>query len=217
MSLLATYNALLQPNRLIPTFIQGVAGTGDGTTTFTVTPSTTPVQGNLLVIIAGGQQSRGVTTGPSGFTALTQQGAAVIPTNRIFYKFATGSEPANYTVVWNGTMVGGASFIEVENVDKHNPVALHYGTGGGPVTTLALPAYNVHHPGIAFTFAGKSGTATWGPDNGFTNIPGAGASRKQYRIYYSYALNEVTTWSGTSESVNADIIVFNGKVFGYTP
>ena len=218
MSLLATYNNLLRPIRLIPAFVRGFAGTGDGTSTFTVTHPTPPVDGNLMVIMAGGQQARNIVTPPSGFTSLFQQGTVAIPTNRIWYKFATASEPSSYSIVWSGALTGLPSFAEVSNIDKVNPILFHYGTGSNvAVTTLPLPAYNVNNPGIAFTFVGKSSTGTWGPDNDFTNIPGAGSNRKQYKIYYSTATNVMTTWSGTSETINADIIFFNGKVLGYTP
>lgn len=219
MSLLVAYNNLLQPIRLIPSIIQSVAGTGTGTDTFTVTPTSTPITGNLMVIIAGGAQTRSVTTPPSGFTALTQQGVTAATTNRIFYKFATASEPSSYTVVWGGgTLSGGASFIEVQDVDRSNPVNLHVGTGSAvSVTTLAIPSYNITNVGFAVTFIAKSGTSTWAADNDFDNIAGAGQSRKETKIYRNPATGEITTWTGTSETGNADLVFFNGKVLGYTP
>lgn len=180
--------------------------------TFTVTPAVAPTSGNLMIITSGGVQNRTVSANPSGFTRVDTSGVGS-GTNVLWWKYATGSEPADYTITWSGSLDGGWSFTEIRNVVESSPIFYHSGNSGIGVTSLnAAPSnFNVPGPGIAITYISKSSTSAWTTNNGYVTFNPSGEHKIAKRIYSAVALGENVTWSGSSETVLVDIIFIKGK------
>ncbi len=193
---------------LLPTLVSTAQGIGS-TNTYTVTPAVTPTSGNMIIITGGGTQNRTVVTPPTGFTTVATAGG-VGGTNVLFWKIAGGSEPASYSIVWSGILGGGWTFTELKNIADTSPVLTQVGGGVAPGTSLALPSYDVTVPSYAITYASKSSTSAWTANNSFGNVNPSGQHKVARRRYTVPAFGEVTTWSGTSETVLADLVVFKG-------
>lgn len=211
MSLLSRHKLIT--GRLVPHVHNTVTAGIGSTNTYTITPLVAPVAGRLLVITAGGTQSRSVVTPPTGFTNVASLGAGS-GTNVLYYRIATGSEPANWTIVWSGSLNGGWDFMEVSAVDTVSPFGFHFGNSASSVTTLAPAAsgYNVTMPGVAFTYISKSSTASWTPDNSYFDLSGAGEHKVGYKVYSGPATGDTVNWAGTVETVTAEIIFIKGKL-----
>ena len=212
MSILVNHK-LIDKTYLVPSIIDTTAAIAAGAT-YTVTPLVTPTAGNLLIISAGGTQTRTLTTSPAGFTLLTTMGGGGGGTQALWWKVATGSEPANYSIVWGAILAGGWDIMEIKDTDIISPIDFQIGGNVIAGTSLALTSYNVTRPGLAFTCVSKTLTTNWTSDNGTTNLSGAGEHKRSYKIYSSVINNEIITWSGPSQNVIADLIYIKGRQIG---
>lgn len=208
MSLLANHG-VIGGVWLIPSLISRTAATQSGTT-FTITPLVTPTSGNLIVILSGGTQTRTTVTPPTGFTEESTAGGGS-GTSKLFWKVAGGSEPANYTIDWSGTLNGGIAIIEYSNADTNSPIGMHIGANAIG-TSAALPSHSITTPGVTLTYIAKSGTSVWSADNSYTNITPSGEFRYATKTYNAVATGQNVSWSGTSETVNADLVLIKGKL-----
>lgn len=212
MSLIA-HHRLLSGGLLTPALrivsLDGAIATGS---TYTIIPANVPLVGSLLVITAGGSQNRTVVTPPVGFTQLASIGTG-IPTNVMFYRVCTGSEPGSWTIVWSGNLNGGWDFQEFLNVDTASPFGFHYGNQGVGITTLAPAAsgYSVTAPGVAFTYISKTLTTAWTPNSGYTDYGGPGEHKRALK-YFSVPTTETVNWSGASQNVTGEIVLIKGKL-----
>lgn len=187
-------------------FIGAASTQGNPTSdTYTITPGVTATEGNLLVAIIGGAQSRGFNTIPSGWTHLVSIGGG--RTCSLFYKVAGAGEPASYDWVLTASLTGGYWYAEITNLDTTNPILLHIGAAGGPVTTLSPGTFDVTEPCFALTYLSLASTATWNTDNGFTSSSPAGSFKFGGKFFNSVELSQTVNWSGASNTVTAELVL----------
>lgn len=200
-------------NRNRPTYLTPsiIAQTGtfhpSTTASWVVTPPSTPVAGNMLIITCGGVPTGGFTnvTSPGWFTAFTNTTFA----QTILYKIATTSEPANYTVTVNGgaTIAGGWTYMEWYGLnggqDPFKTVRMT-GSSTGSRTTTAI---DIDYQCVGFSLLTKSNTVAWTPvwSSGGTNIiTPSGQHKISYKIFNSttYTLAETMTWGSGAVTTN---------------
>lgn len=226
MSLLSNHG-VIGGTRLIPQLVINTTGT-DTDANYSVAAGTPATNGNFIVIISGGTQSRTIVTNPSsGFTHVSLNiGTGTLD---IWYKFAN-SESGNYGIEWSGSLQGGWSYFEFTNVDPITPLNLESHSNSGVLVPSfqAIASYNISNPGVCFqTIALSSASSTWVVDNSFLNGGGinstlgsSGSSgglntifKAAYRIHTTKATNEVTTWTTANQRiVLGAVIFFNGKL-----
>lgn len=208
MSLLANHG-LIGRSWMIPV-VTSLGSASQSGTVFTFTPGSVPPTGDLIILVAGGTQSRASTIVPSGFTELAGIGGGG-RTNSLFWKVATSSEPASYSITWNGSLDGGVSGFVLTNTNTTSPVNYHIGANAVASTTLNLPSHNIPNPGVAFTMIAKSGTSAWTADNGYTNGTPSSQFKMAFKVFSAIAVSQAVQWSGTSETVTAELILINGR------
>lgn len=181
-------------------------------TSVVVTPGSTPVSGELMIITIGGSQIRGITQ-PAGWTLISR--VSTFGTAGMMYKFATGSEPANYTVTFTGgALSGGAAYFQLTDVDPDAPTGASIGANSvGSVTTLNVGSFAVLRPGIAITIIAKSASGGgWTTDNGFTPVIAAGQHKYAWKNYLIPDASETVNWSGpVAETIGVDLVVFHSR------
>jgi hypothetical protein len=205
-------HAKITAQRLRPEVIQTNAVVAGIVATYTITPTTPPTPGSLMWISIAGTANRGILTQMSGgpWAYYDRTSAAALVTMGNWFKFATASEPASYSVTFTATVAGGWRFMELSNVDTDYLIGRN-GAGALSVTSLAMPSYSSYSPSIMLTSCGKSLTTNWTSDNGTTNLSGAGQHKCSYKQYDLPASSEIITWSGPVQDVIADWFVIRGK------
>lgn len=207
MSLLSSYSGVGRAYMRIA-FSNNVNYSLAGVTSQVITPSSTPVAGNMQIIVIGGSQSRTITP-PAGWTLVTR--VSIGGTVGFMWKVATGSEPANYTVNLNASLGGGAAYFELANADTSDPIAVHIGNQGTAVTSLNVGNYTAGSYGFAIALLAKSSTGIWAIDNSFSNqAPG---SQFYYAVKGTLAASTGNTanWTGPSEDVATDLFFIRSK------
>lgn len=208
MSLLANHG-LIGRSWMIPV-VTNLHSASQSGVTYTTTPVSVPPTGDLIIIMAGGLQTRASVSIPSGFTELAGIGGGA-RTNSLFWKVATSSEPASYSITWDGTLSGGIASMVISNVNISSPINYQVGNSGVSVTSLSLPSHNIPNPGVAITIIAKSGTAAWTADNGYTNVNPSGQFKGAYKHFSAIAVSQAVAWSGTVESVTSDLFLVNAR------
>lgn len=211
MSLLVANHKNIGRAYMLPSLYGSVVTNGTTVSSVVITPGTTPTANDLMVITIGGSQSRTITP-PAGWYLVPR--ASGFGTSGIMYKVATGSEPANYTVNFSGTLSFGAAFFQLSNIDFEAADSTTIGaTSVGTVTSLNSGNFNVTRPGIAISLLSKSATGGgWNTDNGFTSILVAGQHKYAWKQYPVLATGENTTWSGpVAETIGVDLTFFNSR------
>jgi len=193
-------------------YIEGTFLSLSSTYTFTIAGGHVPTAGNIIIITAGGTQTRSVTTPPTGFTYVPPATGMAAGTVAYFWKKATGLESGTYTIVWGGgSLAGGYVYSEWRNVEvDSNPVYANV-SGNAIGTTLALPAVNILQPSLGFSANAKSLTDAWSADSGYVTYQGVGQYKVAYKSFSDQLANHILTWSGSSQSVNANILLLKGK------
>lgn len=196
----------------MPSEVIGSVVTNYAATSVVVTPGSTPVAGELMIITIGGTQIRTITA-PSGWTLITR--VSSFGTAGIMYKFATSSEPANYTVTFTGgTLSGGAAFFQLTNIDTSDITGASVGADSvGNVTSLNIGNFNVSRPGMAISIIAKSASGGgWSADNGFTPVIVAGQHKYAWKPYNVLGTSQTTTWTGpVAETIGIDLVMFHSR------
>jgi len=201
-------HSLLGVRLLTPVLVQ-TKSANYSASSYTITPDATPTDGNLVILVYGGTQTR-TPTPPGGFTNISH--SVTSGTLCVAYKFASG-EPSSYTVTFSGSIVGTIQLYEVNNIDDSNPyIGALTPADGTAVTSLSCGSYNVSQPSFHISSLEMSGGAAWSPDNSFTDIVSAGQRhRSAYRIYGGPVNSETTTWAGASIDAHVGHVSFRGK------
>jgi len=198
MSLAARHNAIF--TRQAPVFVQSVSSPSAVTvSSYTITPTSTPINGNLIILCFGGIQTRTYTP-PSGWTDIcpyTVGGG----TWGMFAKIASG-EPSSYTINFvGGTLQGGYVFMEFSrsNSDVTPLSQVHVGKASS-LTTYSYPSYDINQPQIVIAMMCPDSATNWTIDNSFSNPQSVFLQRfyVRYKIYSNPVLGESTTWTNSS-------------------
>ncbi len=113
--ILSSRNLISRVN-LVQNILSGTTSSGSHTWSY----SSTPVDGNLLVIYLGVNGNRTVTA--TGWTKLfNTYDATSFQTHVLAYKIAS-SEPANYTFTCSGSPNWGSSSVELSNFDTSSNI-----------------------------------------------------------------------------------------------
>lgn len=212
-----TNHKLLGGGRLIPVFYQTNKGT-DTDSNYTITALSTPVTGNMMVVMAGGTQTRVVINGLPGWThtQLNAGGATI----EIFTKIVAGETTAIGNIIWDAALVGAWSYSEWINMDS-NPYFTHTNASALLTFTLTYPAYFVPYASVVFAAISLgAASSSWVLDNSFLDLSYAvvgqnTAFKVGYRIYTDFDLSETTGWSSSnSRDAAGALVILSGKKTG---
>jgi hypothetical protein len=127
--------------RVVPAGGSAISFIGTGTVldrstanaTWVIDNPTSPVLGDLLVlVIANGDAT--INSGETGWTQVA--GSPTSPASstqdmRCYWRYATGSEPADYTFVFSASVPGAAVILHYRDSHASNPIdAIAFNTGG---------------------------------------------------------------------------------------
>jgi hypothetical protein len=179
----------------------GAASTGGGVGTTTVTPSITPIAGDLIVMIASTNNAAGTHTWPTGFTQNAADAVSSYGTKRMRFatKIAGSSEPATYAV-GNSTFSATVAVIAVwRNVNQTTPLDVAV-TTNVDITSVS-GTYNITNTGLSSGSANRQIVIIDG-------LAGTGANTYTAAI----AGSSPSTWTSEVQSGNstsAPIIIFD--------
>ncbi len=118
LNLYDTYDASTAP--AFGTSSTATQGTDSGS--ITIAPPASTAAGDLLLLMVNKDGSGNVAT-PSGWTLINQgdcdSGACDLG---VYYKIATSSEPANYTISWTGSEQGVAGILRYTGANTTDPI-----------------------------------------------------------------------------------------------
>lgn len=113
--------------------VQTVTLTG-GVTTFTASFTSTPAEGQLILLFFSTKQNR-TATAPSGFSTLYNVNGN--PGTGCFYKIASSSESNSYTITFNSSSVNLTTvLVSVNDVNQTTPVSIANSPTNGTGSTL---------------------------------------------------------------------------------
>lgn len=225
------YEASLQPMRWAAARSTGPAPTYQGTDTAAGTgPSVTcncpagTAAGHLLVAHFHVTAADTVTAVPSGWVeAGAADGANYM--SRVYYKVATGSEPANYTWTISAADTYVIAISRLTGVDPQAPLAnLGYGGATAAATTHATGTHLPNIDGyIVLALFSERGNQTWTYDSGNEGYDvGTGAAVGGASIAMSHqqvgtaASIQVTGTATDSLAGSAFMLIIGGTGLTYT-
>jgi hypothetical protein len=204
----ATFHGLLTEAQLTPVFVQSKKTDYSSSTSFSFTITTTPVEGNLMIICVGGSQAR-TATFPGGWTTVVLTSAST--TLVTGYKLAGAGETTSVTITFNLALQGSIVYHEFSNADP-NVIVNTTGVDFSAATSASLGNYNVTQPSVYLQPIGfgatSSGTSV---NNGYTLIGTGFRHGAAYKIYSGPAAAENTTYSFASANGSLAMIAFRGK------
>lgn len=215
---MSLFHSLLAGGYVAPTRVQSKHTDYASSTTWAFTLPATPTQGNLMVLIVGGIQSRTVTF-PGGWAfqsdMLTLNGSN---THVIGFKVAGASE-ANFNITLNSNLQGAIDYYEISNFD---PTMSYAGTfdisanqSGGGINSAVSNTFNVIKPSFVITAALWDDTRQFTTNNSFTVTTSTARSHSAYRQYTAPASGQSVTWTrvGLTAAVSSkiNIIQIPGK------
>ena len=113
------------------------AATGGNDNIITATFGSTPVQGNLLIAIAGNAAPNTVPTIPAGWLNAGISGATT-PGHLIFYRIAGPSEPTSLTINYSGSCRLGLQLYEYSGMPNATLNSISQNSGNGSSMSLSL-------------------------------------------------------------------------------
>jgi hypothetical protein len=184
-------------------------------TTITAVFSTTPTEGNLILLFMGCIQTRTITP-PSGFTVLYALNNT--PALVVCYKIAEASESNSYTFTYAGGGSGN-NFLhryEISDFNLETPIQLRGVSGltavSSPIKASATDV-NVQSKRMLIACWGLTGTVTTTISNSFVNkLPATGTSYSvtARRTYLNSEINQNTTCTTTTNGRGA-LVQINPK------
>jgi hypothetical protein len=166
----------------------------------TVTPGSTPVVGQLMLIVLCANPTGTYTvTPPVGWTEVTFN-SGVNRIMKIYYKVATGSEPASYGFTLGVNCVGHWRIYYMNNIAPplvvpNDSFGDGFPTGGAPIPVTNGP-YQIYNYSFVIIQAvpNSPGATNINCDNSFLHgtTGHSGSSKIWVRVYDVTARNEVT-------------------------
>jgi hypothetical protein len=213
------FHTLIAMGHVAPTRISSQHTDYTSSTTWGFTLPSTPAQGNLMVIVVGGIQSRTVTL-PGGWAfqsnMLTLNGSN---THVIGYKIAGVSE-GNFNVTFNANLQGAIDYYELSGVDASINYAATFdisvNQSGGGLTSAPSNTFNIPRPSFVITAVLWDDTRQFTTNNGFAQLTSTSRSHTAYRRYTAPASSQQVTWSKVSGadavSSKVNMIVIPGRL-----
>jgi len=155
----------------------------DGTvnaTNWVIDNVNTTIAGDLLVLVMG-HSVQTINSGPSGWNEVTgsgQQPPSGGGALRCYWRYATGSDPANYTWVFAVAAGGGAVILQFRDPHGTNPIdALLFNSGGFTTSAIGSSISPTGSTDQLIFAAIAAGTRTFtGPGGAMTERLGGAAS-----------------------------------------
>ncbi len=140
-----------------------------GTLTLTVPVPGATLSGDLLVATIAVRPSTSTITAPAGWTLRirTNQSSGVANAQAIYYRVATGSEPASYSWTFSTSTGSAGGMVAFSGVDPVTPIDVSAGTANS--SSLSQPAPSVTTTvanTMVVTSHSMSSSATWTPPAG---------------------------------------------------
>lgn len=205
MSLIARHG-LLGLRFHSPVFVREQDTGGLSATTYSMTLSVTPVEGNLMVLALGGAQTRSYSSGLTGWGLVTGGSSG---TTLIAYKVAGAGESTSISVTWSGNLQGSMQYYEFSDCDA---VAIHT----EHLQTAAVTSVT-HTFSSAFPSVGIVSAATNNSSNTFSSITSGwdylGTSRhvSAYKLIIPVVSDTVAVVWGTSATCQSKILLLRGR------
>jgi len=201
------------PRQLTPALYQFNLQGFSASTSWAVSTSGTPIEGNLMVLCLGGSQSR--TTTLAGWNIVPMAGATF--TLDVCWKFAGAGESTSINPTFNANLQGSSQYFEFRNIDPGAPVigGLATAVGYSAVTTKSWGSYEVGEPSVYIqNINNAASVASISIDNGYTIGTPSGRHSAAWKIFSNEGITpaEFATWTFSSASGNVGIIAFRGKV-----
>lgn len=180
-----------------PRIIQGNVNSVINSGTLTMSLTTPPTSGNLMIAIPGVLASR-VFTPPAGWTASVAVNSAG-GSQAVFWKIAGGSETNSYAFTITGTPDWGGYIYEVVDFSSSTPIQF---TGSNTFTSVktvvcASASQNVATNSLVFATIQANGNMgiTPNPSNSFVISLSIVQNRVATRRYFVSSTSQNTTWT----------------------
>lgn len=197
------------------TFVRAQSLLLSATSSYAITLSVTPVEGNLMIFMLGGAASgRTGTISGSGWTKIDL--SALSFSVHCFYKTAGPSEPTAITVtLTGGTLAGTIEYYEFSGHDVGSPPSgIQVDQAWSSSTTVTMPSTPITTPGVLVCVYGKALTDIWNVNNGWTKLTGAGnRSNSAYKLVNpsNIAYNETFTWTSAGAADTGQLVMIGFK------
>jgi site-specific recombinase XerD len=202
-----------------PTLIQSAAGQVVSGTSYTITLSSTPKTGDVILLATLDTASSSNTPSETGVT-WTSAASGGSSFSDIIYYGVVGSSPGNVITITQTSGRGSGVAEEWSGLKSSSPLDTALGDTVGTSTTISSGSVTPTQNGdVVFALGAIFTSITGGPTNGYTsdvNSPYANAALNltvAYQIQNTAAATSTTWTAGSSSSWDADIASF--KAAGY--